>query len=91
MKEKNPVWIRPDWAWTEKGKELPDNLSIQDRAVGDVMGKYRLRIGEGYAIHGTKDGMINGKKETHGCIRMARKDLQKVFKMVKKGTEVYIY
>ena len=91
MKEKNPVWIRPDWAWTEAGKELPDSLSIQDRSVGGVMGKYRLKIGDSYAIHGTKNGKIKGKKETHGCIRMARKDLREVFKMVKTGTEVYIY
>jgi len=91
MKEKDPVWIRPDWAWAEEGKELPENLSIQDRAVEGVMGKYRLKLGGSYGIHGTKDGMIKGEKETHGCIRMARKDLQELFKMVKEGTEVYIY
>ncbi len=91
MKERKPVWIKPDWAWTEEGKELPDRLSIQDRSVKGVMGKYRLKIGGSYGIHGTKNGKINGKKETHGCIRMASKDLRKVFKMVKEGTEVYIY
>ncbi len=90
-KERNPVWFKPDWAWLETGAPLPVNLSIQERVVKGALGKYRLKMGRGYAIHGTESGNINGKKETHGCIRVARKDLKALYKMVKSGTEVYIY
>lgn len=90
-KEKKPVWIKPDWVWSEKGEELPDNISIQERTVKGELGRYRLKIGGSYSIHGTKSGKVNGKKETHGCIRVGRKDLGALFAMVEKGTEVYIY
>lgn len=90
-KQRNPVWYKPDWAWHEKGLELPENISIEDRAVKGELGKYRLMLGDGYAIHGTRSGVVNGKKETHGCIRMGRKDLKDLYAMVGRGTEVYIY
>ena len=90
-KDRNPVWFKPDWAWLEKGKPLPANISIQERAVKGELGKYRLRLAGSYAIHGTRNGIVEGKKETHGCIRMGRKDLAKLYTMAKRGTEVYIY
>ena len=90
-KERNPVWYKPDWVWQEQGLELPDSISLEDRAVEGELGKFRLKLGDGYAIHGTKSGVVNGKKETHGCIRMSRKDLKELYAMVRKGTEVYIY
>lgn len=90
-KEKNPVWIKPDWVWLEQGLEIPQNISIVDRTVKGELGKYRLKLGGGYAIHGTRDGKVEGKKETHGCIRMGGEDLKELFKMVRKNTEVYIY
>ncbi|MDH3974556.1 MAG: L,D-transpeptidase family protein [Deltaproteobacteria bacterium] len=91
VKQRNPIWYKPDWVWHEKGLELPKTISIEDRAVKGELGKYRLKLGGGYAIHGTKSGVINGKKETHGCIRMGKKDLKELYSMVKRGTEVYIY
>ena len=90
-REKNPVWYKPNWAWLEEGHELPVNLSIEDRAVKGELGKFRLKLGGGYSIHGTKTGIVKGTKETHGCIRMGRQDIKDLFAMVKRGTEVYIY
>jgi prefoldin subunit 5 len=91
VKEKNPVWYKPDWTWLEQGLPLPESISIQDRAVKGELGKYRLKMGGGYAIHGTRSGKVRGKKVTHGCIRMGKKDIKELFAMVKNGTEVYIY
>lgn len=91
FKQRNPVWIKPDWVWLEKGMQLPTSISIQDRIVKGQLGKYRLQMGNGYSIHGTRNGEVNGKKETHGCIRVARRDLKELYAMVEKGTEVYIY
>lgn len=90
-KERNPVWYKPNWAWEEAGLKLPESISIEDRAVRGELGKYRLKLGSAYAIHGTKRGKVEGKKETHGCIRIGRKDLKNLYAMVKRGTEVYIY
>ena len=90
-KERNPVWYKPNWAWEEAGLKLPESISIEDRAVRGELGKYRLKLGNAYAIHGTKRGVVEGKKETHGCIRIGRKDLKNLYSMVKRGTEVYIY
>jgi len=90
-RQKNPVWVKPDWAWLENGDSIPDNISIQERTVEGELGKFRLNLGAGYAIHGTRKGKVDGKKETHGCIRMGRNDLQELYAMAKRGTEVYIY
>ncbi|MDT8316618.1 MAG: L,D-transpeptidase family protein [bacterium] len=90
-KERNPVWYKPNWAWEEAGLDLPESISIEDRAVKGELGKYRLKLKDGYAIHGTKRGVVEGGKVTHGCIRIGREDLKKLYSMVKKGTEVYIY
>ncbi len=90
-RQKNPVWVRPDWVWLEKGLPIPENITIEDRSVEGELGKYRLNLGDGYAIHGTKSGEVNGEKETHGCVRRGREDLKELFNMVKTSTEVYIY
>jgi len=90
-KETNPVWYRPDWFWLERGELLPDQLSLEDRAVPNYLGKYRINLGGGYSIHGTASGAIKPGKYSHGCIRMKASDLEKVWEMVKVGTKVYIY
>jgi len=90
-REKNPVWYRPDWSWLEKGEELPENLTKEDRATEGVLGPYRLNLGQGYAIHGTASGRIRPGKYSHGCIRMNNNELEEIYKMTEVGTKVYIY
>lgn len=89
-KEVDPVWIRPDWAWTERGDTLPPNLTREQRAVRGILGKYRLQTGDGYDIHGV-NGAVPPGAYTHGCIRLAAPDLEMVFKLVEVGAPVYIY
>ncbi|MBM7563697.1 L,D-transpeptidase [Paenibacillus sacheonensis] len=43
-----------------------------------------------YAIHGTNEPDSIGKDESHGCVRMARKDLEELYDLVPLGTEVNI-
>ena len=43
-----------------------------------------------YAIHGTNDPSSVGKDESHGCIRMNRKDLEELYDLVPLGTKVTI-
>jgi hypothetical protein len=44
----------------------------------------------GYGIHGTNAPQSIGKSASHGCIRMAKRDLEELFSMVKVGDEVEI-
>jgi len=90
-KEVDPVWYRPNWSWLEKGEEIPETLSLEERAVPGALGKYRLHLGEGYSIHGTSSGRIRPGKYSHGCVRMNAADLKKVWDLTQEGTKVFIY
>jgi len=45
---------------------------------------------KGYGIHGTNAPQSIGKSASHGCIRMAKRDLEELFAMVKVGDAVEI-
>ncbi len=45
---------------------------------------------KGYGIHGTNAPGSIGKSASHGCIRMAKRDLEELFAMVKAGDAVEI-
>lgn len=89
-KERNPVWIRPDWSYVEENMPVPAE-NDPDRIVRGVLGKYALLLGNGYKIHGTKYTDLLGTHFTHGCISVGDSDLEKLYKTVKVGTKVYIY
>ena len=89
-KERNPVWIRPDWSYVEENMPIPP-INDPDRIVREVLGKYALILGNGYKIHGTKYTDLLGTHFTHGCISVGDKDLEYLYKNVKVGTKVYIY
>ncbi|MFO8058557.1 MAG: L,D-transpeptidase family protein [bacterium] len=87
----DPVWYRPDWVWTERGLEVPEDITLEERGLEGVLGPWKLGIGQGYYIHGTRSGTIRPGKYSHGCIRMNNKDLRQLVRMVEVGTMVYIY
>ncbi len=89
-KERNPVWIRPDWSYVEENMPIPPK-NDPDRIVRDVMGKYSLLLGNGYKVHGTTFKSLLGTAVTHGCVSMDDDDLETVYKSVAIGTKVYIY
>ena len=89
-KERNPVWIRPDWSYVEENMPVPPE-NDPDRIVRGVLGKYALILGNGYKIHGTKYTDLLGTHFTHGCVSVGDKDLEFIYKTVKIGTKVYIY
>jgi hypothetical protein len=45
---------------------------------------------KGYGIHGTNAPKSIGKAASHGCIRMARPDLEELFSQTKVGDTVLI-
>ncbi|MGB9892951.1 MAG: L,D-transpeptidase [Candidatus Saccharicenans sp.] len=88
-KIQNPYWVKPDWAFIEENEPIPKKM--EDRVEGGVLGDYALGFGQGYFIHGTLYTRLLGRNVTHGCVRMADKDLEEVFKASKIGTRIYIY
>lgn len=73
-----------------KSVVIPPVTSSQ-RRVEKVLGKYRLNIGNGYALHGTQATDQLGRSVSHGCVRVADKELEKIFEIAKVGDQVLIY
>ncbi len=88
-RQENPVWTKPDWAFVEEGKPIPKNRD--DRLDYGTLGEYSFQLGDGYMIHGTLYERLLGRPVTHGCIRVGRDDLRKIWQLVPVGTPVYIY
>jgi L,D-transpeptidase ErfK/SrfK len=89
-KERNPVWIRPDWSYVEENMPVPA-ANDPDRIVRNVLGKYALLLGNGYKIHGTTFTNLLGTHFTHGCVSLGDDDLAFIYRTVAIGTKVYIY
>lgn len=89
-KVKNPVWVKPEWAFVEEGKKMKD-APASERYDTAALGDYKMDIGNGYMIHGTLYTRMLGKSVTHGCIRLGDKDLETVFNAVQVGTPVYLF
>lgn len=88
-KVKNPVWVKPDWAFIEEGYEPPK--SMRDRIDDVSLGKYGLYLRDGYIIHGTIFQTLLGKRVTHGCVRLGDKDLEFAFQHVPVGARVFLF
>ncbi|HTF99975.1 MAG TPA: L,D-transpeptidase [Nitrospirota bacterium] len=89
-KERNPVWIRPNWSYVEENMPIPP-ANDPDRIVRGVLGKYALLLGNGYKIHGTTWTKLLGTHFTHGCVSLGDADLELVYSTAKIGTKVYLY
>lgn len=88
-KQKDPMWVKPDWAYVEEGEPLPKNN--KDRFERGVLGDYALGFGNGFFIHGTLYTRLLGRNVTHGCIRVGDKDLEAIFAAANIGTKIYIF
>uniref|UniRef100_A0A7C4GIC1 L,D-transpeptidase n=1 Tax=candidate division WOR-3 bacterium TaxID=2052148 RepID=A0A7C4GIC1_UNCW3 len=89
-KKAGPVWVKPDWAFLEKGEPIPPWDSPLRRQKG-VLGDYLLDLGGGVAIHGTDKEHLLGQSVTHGCIRVGKDDIKFLYDSIPVGTKVYIY
>lgn len=95
-KEKDPVWIMPDWAFVEAGVPVPPPGSPERRREG-MLGSTALYIGHELAIHGTNRPELvlepdpEARRVSHGCIRMTDEDARRLFHHVDVGTLVLIY
>jgi len=86
----HPVWNKPDWAFVEAGERVPPPNSPK-RQVRGHLGNYALDLGDGIMIHGTDESNSIGRKASHGCIRLSNDMLERLWKNVPVGTDVYIF
>lgn len=89
-KKKDPIWIKPDWAFLEKGESIP-SLNSPLRNEKGVLGAFMLDLGGGVMIHGTPLENLLGRSVTHGCIRVGSEDLKVLYDSVPIGTKVFIF
>ena len=66
-------------------------VDTPQRHFDKVLGKFRLNLGDGYAIHGTQETDQLGQAASHGCVRVGDDDLAKLYAMAHVGDEVIIY
>ncbi|HSG09646.1 MAG TPA: L,D-transpeptidase [Longimicrobiales bacterium] len=86
---RNPVWVKPDWAFLEEGAQPPTRTS--DRVDKVSLGEWALDLGDGYMIHGTLYERLLGRSLTHGCVRVGRDDLRELARLAHPGTPVIIF
>ena len=100
VKKDSIVEVQPDGSEREiepgssSAPERPSSCRRSDskqRRIEKTLGRYRLNLGDGYALHGTQATSQLGRSVSHGCVRLADDDLQKLYEMAKVGDEVIIY
>ena len=66
-------------------------LGTVNRQVPGELGAFKLDLGDGYLIHGTRQRESIGTAATHGCIRVGDRALRRLYQDVPVGTPVHIY
>jgi hypothetical protein len=82
----------------EEGREIVAGGNIvippfgtNQRKYKGVLGTHRLKMGDGYALHGTNKPETIGRSVSHGCVRLRNEDIEQLYQMVAVGTPVFIY
>lgn len=66
-------------------------LGTKHRTIQGELGHFRLKLGDGYMLHGTPYAQSIGAAVTHGCVRLRDEDIEWLFANVPVGTKVYLY
>jgi hypothetical protein len=66
-------------------------VGTKHRSMQGELGHFRLKLGDGYQIHGTPYAASIGSSVTHGCMRLSDEDIEWVYQNVPVGTKVYLY
>ncbi|GAB1344689.1 hypothetical protein MASR1M101_38160 [Gemmatimonas sp.] len=73
------------------GKIVIPPFGTNQRRYPDVLGAFRLYLGDGYALHGTNNPASVGQAVSHGCVRLRNEDITELYHRVAVGTPVFIY
>ncbi len=66
-------------------------IGTPQRKFDKVLGRFRLNLGDGYALHGTQQVNQLGQSVSHGCVRLGDADIERLYSMANVGDEVIIY
>jgi len=90
-KEKDPVW-RPTASIREEHRKNGDPLpAVVPAGPDNPLGNRKLTLGWAtYLIHGTNKPYGVGMRTSHGCIRMYPEDVEVLYEMIDKGTQVTV-
>ena len=84
-KVKNPSWHNPGSAWA---RSMPSYIGP---GPSNPLGTRALYLNaSGIRIHGTNKINSIGTPASHGCVRMLRRDIEKLYPKIAVGTTVYI-
>ncbi len=95
-KERDPVWIAPDWHFVERGVPVPP-WNHPSRRIPRALGTTAIYLGDGIAIHGTFQPQLvldpdpERRRISHGCIRLTNEAARELYYLVNVGTPVVIY
>jgi lipoprotein-anchoring transpeptidase ErfK/SrfK len=89
-KERDPVWVLPDWVFVKRGEPIPPR-GAPERRVKGMLGEAAIYISREIAIHGTDQPELLGNGVSHGCIRMSNEDITRLYAELEVGTPVIIY
>ena len=65
LKEKDPIWRVPDWAFIERGEPIPP-LDHPSRREPGMLGTTAIYLEEDIAVHGTNSPELLGQAVSHG-------------------------
>jgi len=85
LKRYLPTWSNPgsDWA-----KDMPASIPP---GPSNPLGTRALNLSApGIRIHGTNKVNSIGTAASHGCVRMLRADIERLYELVPVGTPVYV-
>jgi hypothetical protein len=88
-KERDPVWIAPDWFFVENNLPVP-STNHPSRYMKGTLGAAAVYISPDLAIHGTDRPELLGERVSHGCIRLENRYALRLYHSVQVGTEVII-
>jgi lipoprotein-anchoring transpeptidase ErfK/SrfK len=84
-KAKNPAWRNPHSRWS---RGMPAYIPPGPR---NPLGTRAMRLDRGaLVIHGTPEPWSVGHRSSHGCIRMRRPDVERLYDIVPPHTPVFI-
>ncbi len=95
-KEKDPVWVAPDWYYVERGLRVPAD-NARSRRIPGAMGNTAIYLGDGIAIHGTNAPALvlnpdpERRRVSHGCIRLTNESARELYHLVEVGTPVLVF
>jgi len=95
-KEKDPIWVAPDWHFVQRGLSVPA-FDHPSRFIKGTLGTSALFLGDGIAIHGTDrpDLLLvedpEARRVSAGCIRLTNEAARQLYHRVTVGTPVLIY